>query len=221
MKKMRLVLAPVSVLALFLVTAFGAPLYAVDHKTITDMCGNKVEVPVNPQRIACMHCVSPEKIMTLGKGGSIMLMAKQSPWAYRLYPEIQNAHQANKDATPERMRDMKIDVVLYTPGMTKGEQYSAAGLPTVCAFSPEERPMNLDEYRENFKREVALFGDLLGPDAKARADRYNAYFDRKVKEILAVTSKIEKKNRPSVYYGGRRADMLNGQGSGSVIHWNT
>jgi iron complex transport system substrate-binding protein len=220
MKNRGFLFAAASALALFLVTALAAPLYAVDYKTITDMCGNRVEVPVNPKSIACMHCVSPEKIMTLGKGGSIRLMAQQSPWAYRLYPEIKNA-QASRGVTPEQMRDMKIDLVLYTPGMTKGEQYSAAGLPTVCAFSPEERPMNLDEYRENFKREVALFGDLLGPEAKARADRYNAYFDRKVKEILAITSKIEKKNRPSVYYGGLRSDMLNSQGMGSVMHWNT
>ncbi len=55
-------------------------LYAGDYKSITDMCGKRVEIPVNPKRIACMHCVSPEKIMTLGKGDSISLMAEQSPW---------------------------------------------------------------------------------------------------------------------------------------------
>ena len=176
-------------------------LYAGDYKTITDMCDNKVEAPVNPERIACMHCVSPEKIMTLGKGNSISLMAKQSPWAYRLFPEIKNA-QTNRGITPKQMLDMKIDLVLYTPGMTRGEQYSAAGLKTVCTFSADKRPMNLDEFTENFKREVTLFGDLLGPDAKVRADRYNKYFDRKVKQILSITSKINKKNRPAVYYGG-------------------
>jgi iron complex transport system substrate-binding protein len=194
-------------------------LYAGDYKIITDMCDNKVEAPVNPKRIACMHCVSPEKIMTLGKGDCISLMAEQSPWAYKLYPEIKNA-QTNKGVTPEQMLDMKIDFVLYTPGMTKGEQYSAAGLKTVCAFSAEKRPMNLDEFMENFKRQITLFGDLLGPDAKARADKYNKYFDKKVKQILAITSKIDKKDRPAVYYGGLGNNMLNSQGKGSVMHWN-
>ena len=165
-------------------------LYASDYKIITDMCDNKVEVPVNPKRIACMHCVSPEKIMTLGKGNSISLMAKQSPLAYKLFPEIKNA-KSNKGITPEQMLDMKIDLVLYTPGMTKGEQYSSAGLKTVCAFSAEKRPMNLDEFMVNFKREVSLFGELLGPDAKVRADNYNNYFDKKVKQILSITAKID------------------------------
>lgn len=221
MKNKGFLITPVLILVLFLaICSHAVQLYAGDYKTITDMCDNKVEVPVNPERIACMHCVSPEKIMTLGKGSSIRLMAKQSPWAYRLFPEIKNA-QTNRGITPKQMLDMKIDLVLYTPGMTKGEQYSAAGLKTVCTFSADTRPMNLDEFMENFKREVTLFGDLLGPDAKARADRYNKYFDKKVKQILSITSKIDNKNRPAVYYGGLRGSMLYGQGKGSVMHWNT
>jgi len=221
MKNKRFLITPVLTLMLFLgICSHVFQLYAGDYKTITDMCDNKVEAPVNPERIACMHCVSPEKIMTLGKGNSISLMAKQSPWAYRLFPEIKNA-QTNRGITPKQMLDMKIDLVLYTPGMTRGEQYSAAGLKTVCTFSADKRPMNLDEFTENFKREVTLFGDLLGPDAKVRADRYNKYFDRKVKQILSITSKINKKNRPAVYYGGLHGSMLYGQGKGSVMHWNT
>jgi len=221
MKNKRFLITPVLTLALFFgICSHVFQLYAGDYKTITDMCDNKVEVPANPERIACMHCVSPEKIMTLGKGGSISLMAKQSPWAYSLFPEIKKA-QTNRGITPKQMLDMKIDLVLYTPGMTRGEQYSAAGLKTVCTFSADKRPMNLDEFMENFKREVTLFGDLLGPDAKARADRYNKYFDRKVKQILSITSKIDDKNRPAVYYGGLHDSMLYGQGKGSVMHWNT
>lgn len=206
-------------LAFFAMGLLHIPLYAADLKTVTDMCDNKVEVPATPQRIACMHCVSPEKIMTLGKGNLISLMAKQSPWAYKLFPEIKNA-QTNKGITPEQMKDMKIDFVLYTPGMTKGEQYSAVGLKTVCAFSADKRPMSLGQFMENFERQVSLFGDLLGPDAKARADRYNAYFDKKIRQILAITSKIDKKNRPAIYYGGLHGSMLGSQGKGSVMHWN-
>lgn len=209
------------IIATILITTIpcGMELFAEDYKTITDMCGNKVEVPVNPKRIACMHCVSPEKIMTLGKGNHISLMAEQSPWAYRLFPEIMNA-KTNKGITPEQMRDMNIDFVLYTPGMTKGEQYSAAGLKTVCAFSADKRPTSLDEYRENFKKQVSLFGELLGPDAKERANKYNSYFDRKIEQILSLTLKIDKKVRPNVYYGGLHSSMLNSQGAGSVMHWN-
>lgn len=205
---------------IFGMTFLSMTVYAGESKMITDMCGNRVEVPVSPQRIACMHCVSPEKMMTLGKGNLISLMADQSPWAYKLFPEIKNA-QNSKGVTPKQMREMKIDFVLYTPGMTKAEPYSKAGLKTVCVFNPATRPMNLDDYMVNFKRQITLFGDLLGPDAKARADRYNKYFDKKVRQILAITSKIDKKNRPTVYYGGLHGSLLGSQGKGSVMHWNT
>ncbi len=206
--------------ALYLTGPHSMWLYAGDYKIVNDMCDNRVEVPVNPTRIACLHCVSPEKIMTLGKGSSISIMAEQSPWAYRLFPEIKNA-RTNKGITPKRLLDMKVDFVLYTPGMTKGEEYSTAGLKTVCAFSAEKRPMTLDDFTSNFKRQVSLFGDLLGTDARDRADKYNKYFDRKIKQILSRTSKIDKKKKPAVYYGGLRGNMLNSQGNGSVMHWNT
>jgi iron complex transport system substrate-binding protein len=89
------------------------------------------------------------------------------------------------------------------------------------AFSPDDRPMSLDEFREDFKKEVSLFGTLLGPEAKARADRYNAYFDRKVGQILAVTANMDRKSKPNVYYGGLHGSLLGSQGKGSVMHWNT
>lgn len=207
------------VLMLCVVIGTDQKIYAEDYKTITDMGGNSVEVPLDPKRIACMHCVSPEKIMTLGGGDRIYLMAEQSPWAYKIFPEIKNA-RTSKGVKPEEMLDMKIDFVLYTPGMTKGEQYRDAGLKTVCAFSAEQRPMNINDYIESFKKQVTFFGDLLGPDAAARADKYNRYFDTKVKQILAITSKIDKKERPSVYYGGLHGSLLGSQGQGSVMHWN-
>ncbi len=220
MQKKSFLVTLVFISTVFFGMAFiGSLVYAGDYHIITDMCDRQVKVPVSPQRIACMHCVSPEKIMTLGKGNLISLMAEQSPWAYKLFPEIRNA-QPNKDVTPDQMLQMRIDVVLYTPGMTKEEPYSKAGLKTVCAFSADTRPMNLAEYRENFKRQVSLFGNLLGPDAKARADKYNRYFDRKVDQILAVTSKIDNKNRSAVYYGGLKGSLLGSQGKGSVMHWN-
>ena len=202
------------------ISVFTTSLHAGEYKTIIDMCGRKVEVPVNPEKIACMHCLSPQRMMALGKGDAISLMAEQSPWAYKLFPEIKNAG-SNKDITPQQMKDMKIDIVFYTPGMTKEQQYSEAGLKTVCAFSADTRPMTIDEFSDNFKRQMTLFGDILGPDAKAQAVKYNAYFDKKVKEILSITSKIDKKNRPAVFYGGLKGSLFGSQGKGSAMHWNT
>jgi len=214
-------------LALGVTVFFGAGpgitrLHAGEYKVIADMCGNDAEVPVNPKRIASMHCVSSERIYILGQGDRLCVMGKQSPWAYRFFPEIRNVPTTHSGKT-EQMRELKPDLILYTTGMYKGkgEEFKAAGFRTACAFTADRRSKNVDDFIADFKRQMRFYGDLLGPDAKARADRYCAYFDRKINAIRAITSKIDKKDRPSVYYGWKGGKMTASQGFGSAMHWDT
>ncbi|OPY68483.1 MAG: Periplasmic binding protein [Syntrophorhabdaceae bacterium PtaU1.Bin034] len=221
MKKKLLLLMLAVFLSAFHGLAFLA--YAADYKIITDMDDNKIEVPVNPRRIACMHGVSSDRIIMLGKGGSLTLMMKPSPWAYKLYPEIRNVHTTEPpfSGNVERMLKLKVDLVLYSPFPGEAEKYKAAGIKTACGFSAQKRPRTMEDFMDNFKRQVMFFGDLLGPEAKPRAIRYCEYFDRKIGQILSVTSKIRKKDRPTVYYGGRSGNLLSSQGKASIMHWLT
>ena len=208
--------------AFFAITPRITSLHAAEYKVITDMCGNKVEVPVSPQRIASMHCVSCERIYILGAGSKLRLMGKQSPWAYKFYPEIRNV-ETERTGKIEQLRDLNIDLVLYTPGMFKGkgDEFKAAGFKTACAFSADRRPATVSGFIADFKKQMSFYGEVLGPEAKARTDRYCKYFDGKINEILTITSKIDKKDRPSVYYGWKSGKMLASQGRASVMHWNT
>jgi len=208
---------------LFAFYEIGAFAWAADYKIITDMDARKIEVPVNPKRIACMHGVSSDRIVMLGKGNCLVLMMKPSPWAYRLYPEIRNIQTVEPPFTGnvERMLKLKVDLVLYSPFPGEAEKYQAAGIKTACGFSAQKRPRTIDEFMDNFKRQVMFFGNLLGPEAKTRADRYCRYFDKKINRILSVTSKISKKDRPTVYYGGRSGNLLYSQGKASFMHWLT
>ncbi len=201
----------------------GGLAHAGDYRIITDMDDNKIEVPANPRRIACMHAVSSDRIIMLGKGGSLLLMMKPSPWAYKLYPELRNAQIVQPPFTGnvERMLKLNIDLVLYSPFPGEAEKYKAAGIKTACGFSAQKRPRTIDEFMDNFKRQVVFFGDLMGPEARARADKYCRYFDGKIGRILAITSKIKKKDRPTVYYGGRSGNLLYSQGKASFMHWIT
>ncbi|MEA5114867.1 MAG: ABC transporter substrate-binding protein [Geobacteraceae bacterium] len=199
-------------------------LHAGDYKTITDMDDRKIEVPVHPKRIVCMHGVSSERIMILGKGNCMPYsFTKPSPWAYRLYPEIRNVKIVPESFSGniEEMMKQKIDLLLYSPMPIDTKKYQAVGIRTACAFSPGKRPRTLDDFLDNFKRQVRFFGDLLGPDAKARSERYCRYYDRKIAQIRSRTSRIAGKDRPAVYYGGRGGNLLSSQGMASVMHWNT
>jgi iron complex transport system substrate-binding protein len=203
--------------------AHNFPLYAGDYKTIIDMDDNRIEVPADPKRIACMHGVSSERIIILGKGDCLVLSMKFSPWAHKFYPEINKFQTVEPPFTVdvERLLNLKADLVMYSPFPGEAEKYRSAGIKTACGFSAQKRPRTMDEYMDNFKRQFVFFGDLLGPDTKVRAEKYCEYFDRNVKKILAVTSKIDIKDRPKIYYGGRSGDILSSQGRASVMHWNT
>ena len=208
---------------LFASFGLGPPVRAADYKTITDMDDRRIEVPAIPKRIACMHGVSSDRIVMLGKGNCLVLTMKPSPWAQRLYPEIRNVETVQPPFTGnvEKLLRLKVDLVLYSPFPGEAEKYEAAGIKTACGFSARKRPRTINEFSDDFKRQVSFFGDLLGPDAKTRADKYCQYFDGKINRILAITSKVEKKDRPTVYYGGRGGDPLASQGKASFMHWIT
>jgi iron complex transport system substrate-binding protein len=207
------------------VVGFTAPVLsmAANYRTVTDMDDNRIEVPVNPKRIACMHGPSSDRIITLGKGDLLVLSMKPTAWAARLFPETKNVQTVEPpfSVSAERLLKLNVDLVLYSPFPGEAEKYQAAGIKTACGFSAQKRPRTMDEFMDNFKRQMLFIGDLLGPEAKARAVRYCEYFDRKIGRIVAITSKIPRKDRPTVYYGGRGGNLLYSQGRASVMHWYT
>jgi len=230
MKRSRLFFLPVIIFAVFIIALIlwgiryhYRPLNTGACRIITDMDDNMIEIPADPRRIACMHGVSSERIVILGGGGRLVLSMQPSDWMLKIFPEILNSRivKAPFTGNVERMLDLKVDLVLYSPFPGEAEKYRAAGMKTACGFSPQKRPRTIDEFSENFKRQVTFFGELLGPDSEAKAEKYCRYFDDTVRRILAVTSRIKAEDRPSVYYGGRNGNPLLGQGMASVMHWDT
>jgi len=194
-----------------------------NYRIITDMDDQSIRVPVDPGRIACMHGVSSERIIILGRGDRLVMSMSPSPWMHKLFPEVKNSATVEAPFTGnvERMLNLKVDLVLYSPYPGEAEKYRAAGLKTACGFSPQKRPRTIEEYTDNFKRQITFFGELLGSDAKLRAGKYCKYFDETIRRIRSRTSKISPKDRPTVYLGGRVGNPLLSQGKASVFHWNT
>lgn len=213
-----------------LITAFltliplHVSLHAAEYKIIKDMDDRRIEVPVDPKRIVSMHGVSSERIMILGKGNWMSYsFTKPTPWALRLYPEIKNTKIVPESFSSniEEMMIQKIDLLLYSPMPIDTKKFQAVGIRAACAFSPRKRPRTLNGFLYDFNRQMRFFGDLLGPEAKTRSERYCRYFDKKVGQILSRTSRIARKDWPTVYYGGRGGNLLSSQGMASVMHWET
>jgi len=202
---------------------FLTPLNAEEFKTVTGMDGSKIKVPVNPDRIACLYHPAYDKILMLSSVSRIAIIpGDATPWAYKYHPELKRIQSYKSETVPdvERLLALKIDIVFYPKGKVNISKVIEAGIPAVCPFSNDVTPKNIDEYMSEFKRQILFFGDILGKDAKERAERYCKYIDEINSKIMAITSKIPESDKPKVYYG-KATDLYSTQGNNSIMRWYT
>ncbi len=60
---------------------------------------------------------------------------------------------------------------------------------------------------------LRIYAEALGPKEEAVADKYDAYFDQKLKMITDITSKIPEAERPRVYFAKGKTLTTSGKGS--------
>ncbi len=195
------------------------------NHTITDLAGRSVDIPSDVQHVAALVGPSYEKIFLLGSADKISVMPpfpKQMPWAAKIIPNLNKipSMASFQDPNVEELMKQKIDVVFFWDYPKPLEKMAESGIPVVVTqpSTPEGQAQSVDQFRDMIKNEVSTFGSVLGPDAKARADAYNQYFDEKVERILKVTSTIPDSERPSVYYV-RGPDALTTHGKNSYTQW--
>ena len=225
MKKTKKVLVLTFCIVLLAVaTGLFAQKAKVAMRKIKDMDGAITEVPVDPQRIACLYHVASERVLILGKGSSIVMMDQPSAWMQKYYPEIKQDVvfiRHGDSGSLEKMLDLKVDLAIYNkPSAASTEKFRILGLTGVSCYTSRSRPSTMKDFKNNFTVQFKFFGDLLGSEAKIRAEKYCAYFDTKLDKIYSITSKI--KNKPTVYYGGMgmQSTPLNStQGKDTVLNW--
>lgn len=207
----------------FLFVAGPGEACAAEMRLITGLDGVKVEIPATPKRIACFYLPAYDKIVMLSKGSRIGLMpGKPTTWAYRFYPELKDIPTAPFSVVPdvERLLKLKIDLVFYPKGHVNIDKVTEAGIPAVCPFNDKFMPSTMAEYTSEFEKQVLFFGDILGPDARVRAEKYCRYLEGITARISAITSKIPESHKPRVYYG-KMADLYSTQGNNTIMRWYT
>ncbi len=190
-------------------------------KTVTDRHGNKVRVPVEPQRIACFFGPSYEKVFLLGAADKVAAMSiRQPPWAHKIIPGLEKVAVMPSYSNPdvERMLSLGIDLVFYWQWPQQTRHMMNAGIPVVCPYDTKGSPTTRKEFISRFKDEILLYGDVLGARAKKTAVSYGAYFDRTVQRVLSVTGKLAENQRPTVYYITGR-NIFATQGRYSLAYW--
>lgn len=190
-------------------------------RPITDRIGRTVKVPLEPKRIACFLGPSYEKVFLLGSGDKVAVMSiRQSPWAQKLNPNLKKVPlmPSYSDPDVERILELGIDLVFYWQWPQQTEKMLAAGIPVVCPLSGDKKPTSMEEFIQGYKEEISLYGEVLGEKAKKIASAYCAYYDKRIRKVLSITSKIPVSQRPKVYYISGR-NVFGTQGRYSLGHW--
>jgi iron complex transport system substrate-binding protein len=165
-------------------------------KTVTDMAGNTVVVPVNAQRIAFYWANQYEIMMAAGVTDKIVAIhpnVKKFIWVTKYQPEVMNicAPFSGTDVNLEELLAVKPDLVFMMSHLTNIiDKCRSAGLTVVVTA----RPTSLESIRQ-----AALFiGEVLGGDANTRIKAWNTYVGNKLDMINTRLSSLAASERPTV-----------------------
>jgi iron complex transport system substrate-binding protein len=212
-----------SIVLFFLVLLSFSASYAVvvPMKTVIDRNGRTELVPVDPRRIACFFGPSYEKVFLLGSADRVAAMSlKQSPWAHKLNPDLKKVAvmPSYTDPDVERLLQMGVDLVFYWQWPQQTRRMASAGIPVVCPYDGVRNPGSSSEFMRGYKDEIRFYGQVLGEKARKIAEDYCSYYDRKMRRIVSITSKIPEKRRPTVYYITGR-NVFATQGGAGTSRW--
>ncbi|HPL41554.1 MAG TPA: ABC transporter substrate-binding protein [Syntrophorhabdaceae bacterium] len=192
-----------------------------ETRTVIDRIGRTVSVPAYPQRIACFFGPSYEKVFLLGSADKVAAMSiKQPPWSQKFNPAPKTMHimPSYTDPDVERILSLKIDLVFYWNLPQQMEKMSAANIPVVCPTSSKIMPKTVEQFIQSYKDDIRFYGKILGKKAERIAERYCAHYDKRIKRVLNITSRIPENERPRVYYIVGRS-IFSTQGKYSLGHW--
>ncbi len=192
-------------------------------RIIVDRTGREVRVPTHPKHVACLFGPSYEKLLALGAADRVAIIPNLAlPWNYQLHPGLKEIPVIGNYAAPnvEQLMAMGVDLVIYHPFTKQIQRLSASGLPVVVANDGRQRPSTLKGFITDWYDQIRFYGDVLGGQAKATADSYCDYVDKRIQRVLAVTRTIPSTQRPRVFYiCGQVQGISNTQSRFSTAYW--
>lgn len=171
----------------------------VKTHTVTDMKGAKVEIPNEITSIADIWHAHNQVTLMLGAADKLVgttEIIKKTDWFVKVYPRIKDVTTlvtgGGKAAVlnSEELIKLKPSVVF---GASDADIKTARdnGLVAVnCEF----------QNFEGMRKSVLLTGDVLGGEAKTRAQKWAKLLDANLDRIAAKTHKLKKEDKPKVLH---------------------
>ena len=203
-------------IALSLAAFFTLPLQA---KIVTDVEGNKIELPDNVQRVADLWHANNQIVLLLGGANKLVgttTSIAANPWYSEVYPNIKNVPVLTNGETiqTEELLSHKPDAVLLSKKsmLTEVEQ---AGLKGVR--------VSFQDF-DGLKKTVRITADVLGDKAPEIAENYIKELENYIKElenniqfVEARLKGLKDEQRPTVLHITKGSDLLMIDGGKSMI----
>ena len=184
----------------------GQPGEETGYKTITNVDGTEIQVPVTVERIGCLFGPSYEKVVVLGAEDKIVFdgdfHSYSWPWSNVIYqyvndvPGIPNAHS---EPNIEDLMTYEPDVVFNFPNPTTTATMEAAGMSVVPSAST-------GSYDDVVKM-LEVYAQAIGGDAPEIAQTYADYFYAMTDMIAQRVAEVPEEERPTVYFANQ--EILN------------
>ncbi len=137
-----------------------------ETRVVTDRAGRRVEIPMVPQRVACLFGPSYEKLLALGAVDRVAMAANVSlPWNMVVNPGLNSIPASGNYGAPdvEQMLNLKVDLVIYHPFAKQIDLMTSAGLPVVVPYDGGVRQHTLEDFLEDWYGQIRFYGQVLGP----------------------------------------------------------
>jgi iron complex transport system substrate-binding protein len=153
MRKSHIVLIAIC-LSVILLLACGNNKQRNTAVTITDMVGDVVELPKNPEKVGVLARSAVDMLVAFGLGGKITGIFEtvlDNEWAQIIYPAVSNYHKYNYNTTLETYLEHGVELVIC-PEQYLAENLREHGIPAITV-SQYGNP-NYDAY-------VFYFADMI------------------------------------------------------------
>ncbi|NHO52520.1 ABC transporter substrate-binding protein [Acetobacter estunensis] len=189
---LRLVLSVATVAVMAMPSAYAE----TEQRTVHDMTGAAVAVPVAPRRIADLWFAHNEVLAMLGAADRIVVTVdrpQQQPWLFYLVPELAKArHVSPGGIDPESLLADRVDLAFVSSGLTQASGLRQASLPVL--------DMTFQDVG-GLLRSLTLTADALNdPIARERAARYRRELDEELARIEKIIGNVSEDRKPRVLH---------------------
>jgi len=164
-------------------------------RTITDNAGVKVTIPTKINRIADSWPAHNEVLAMLGAGDKIVATVhtpESRPWLFKVNPAMKQAvNTFNPVINVEELVKAKPDIAFVSVGDKNVAKINEVGIPVV--------QLTFTDFK-TLESSFLQTADIIGGNAKERAEKYNSYLESKLKMVTDVTSKIPNSQKPKVLH---------------------